>query len=652
MKHIVLLALAFGFNNYEPSPKPPNWDFNAQLAAYFAAETREITAATKTELTEIKDWDAFRQIAREELQDMLGLLPLPEKTPLQARITGRVEHDEFTVENIHFQSLPGLYVTGNLYIPKVAKADLPAILYVCGHATVKKDGYNYGAKVNYQHHPAWFARHGYVCLILDTVQLGEIEGVHHGLYSHNRWWWISRGYTPAGVEAWNGIRAIDYLQSRPEVDGNRIGVTGRSGGGATSWWVAALDDRVKVAVPVAGITDLEDHVLNGCVEGHCDCMYIANYHRWDYSKIAALIAPRPLLLSNTDRDPIFPIGGVFRIYQQVRQVYEQVGAADQFALHTTAGPHQDVQELRVHAFRWFDRHLYDRDMLIEKPATKFFEPEQLRVFDELPVDAINVRIDESFVPRALPAAKVLETTSEEQAIARWQKDLKEKVFRNWPTPSAIPVLEMLDFKNGSSASLTTYGLKTDEYTHLPIFRIQSRDRKARKKKRIIILDDDNWRSWAGQLAAIFPDAYFWSDVTPSAGQNEKLEEVLASAGDVFLVSVRGAGPARFSGDSRKQTHIRRRYYLLGQTLHSMQTWDILQAIRSVTGERGFLKTTPVTASADGTSAGMLLYASLFVEKELFLDLSNVPKSHAEGPYYLGVMRYLDLPAAMVLSGAP
>src|SRR5262249_46856047 len=126
------------------------------------------------------------------------------------------------------------------------------------------------------------------CLILDTLQLGEIPGIHHGSFpQHKMWWWHTLGYTPAGIECWNGMRALDYLQTRKEVDPKRIGVTGRSGGGATSWWVAAADERVQCIVPVAGIADLQAHLIGetpvhkgtpprfekGVVSGHCDCMY-------------------------------------------------------------------------------------------------------------------------------------------------------------------------------------------------------------------------------------------------------------------------------------------------------------------------------------------------------------------------------------------
>ncbi|MGE5293885.1 MAG: alpha/beta hydrolase, partial [Solirubrobacterales bacterium] len=248
----------------QPEPLRPA---DRQLAEYFRSETAKLQSQCLSDVKTLEDWQAKRVVYKQQLLEMLGLDPFPEKTPLNAVVTGTVDQEKFTVENLQFQSMPGLYVTANLYVPKNLNKPAPAILYVCGHGEVKKDNISYGNKVAYHHHGAWFARNGYVCLVIDTLQLGEIQGIHHGTYRYDMWWWNCRGYTAAGVEAWNCIRALDYLQTRKEVDASRIGVTGRSGGGAYSWWIAAIDERIKAAVPVAGITDLQNHVVDGCVEG-------------------------------------------------------------------------------------------------------------------------------------------------------------------------------------------------------------------------------------------------------------------------------------------------------------------------------------------------------------------------------------------------
>jgi dienelactone hydrolase len=236
------------------------------IANYFRSECERIAASGLVTARSASDWRRNRPELRRQLFDMFGLDPLPPRGDLKAVVTGTLERDGIVVENLHFQSSPGLYVTANLYRPKEVTKPLPAVLYLCGHAGVKKGNVSFGNKCAYTHHGSWFAKNGYVCLAIDTLQLGEIEGIHHGTRRYDRWWWMSRGYTPAGVEAWNCIRALDYLETRPEVDRDRIGATGRSGGGAYCWSILGLDDRVKAAVPVAGIVDLQSYVVDGAIE--------------------------------------------------------------------------------------------------------------------------------------------------------------------------------------------------------------------------------------------------------------------------------------------------------------------------------------------------------------------------------------------------
>ena len=435
------------------------------ISEYFRAQTAELQERCLADIKTLEDWEAKKEVYRRQLFEMLGLDPFPAKTDLKPVITGRVEHEEFFVENLHFQSVPGLYVTCNLYIPKGLTEPAPTILYVCGHAVGIKDGVRYGNKAPYQYHGAWFARHGYVCFVIDTVHRGEIEGIHHGTKQYDMWWWNSRGYTSAGVEAFNSMRALDYLETRKEVDSSRFGVTGRSGGGAYSWWLAALDDRIKVAVPVAGITDLQNHVVDGCVEGHCDCMFMVNTYRWDYPLVAALVAPRPLLISNSDKDSIFPLDGVVRVYEKARRIYKLCGAEKNIGLHITEGPHRSTQALRVHTFTWFNRFLKGETPLIDKPAVPFFEWEQLKVFDELPADSINMRIQETLTAKASPPSVPRSPGQWAKQRTGWMNALREKSFRGWPSQAqACP----LDVEQIFSVQRHGIRLSAVSYTHLTL----------------------------------------------------------------------------------------------------------------------------------------------------------------------------------------
>ena len=230
----IVILLAASIAQADPPKTPPApLPGEKLIQAYFQRQAKQIGDAELRDIKTHDDREKARPELRRQLLEMLGIWPLPARTDLQAKVTGKIERPKFTVEKIVFQSMPGLYVTGNLYIPKPAPTKAPTVLYVCGHGNVVKDGVSFGSKVYYQHHPAWYAEHGFVSLIIDTLELSEIPGEHHGTYRDKMWWWHTLGYTPAGVECWNGMRAIDYLETRPEVDAKRIGVTGRSGGAPT-----------------------------------------------------------------------------------------------------------------------------------------------------------------------------------------------------------------------------------------------------------------------------------------------------------------------------------------------------------------------------------------------------------------------------------
>ncbi|HUG17906.1 MAG TPA: acetylxylan esterase, partial [Planctomycetaceae bacterium] len=586
---------------------------DAMIAEYFRHETAKLTADCLADVRTKEDWENKKPEYRRQLFEMLGLDPLPERTPLHETITGTIEHEEFLVEKLHFQSRPGLYVTGNLYRPKNMTGKLPAILYVCGHGRVKKDGISYGNKASYQHHGGWFARNGYVCLIIDTLQLGEIEGIHHGTYNHNMWWWNSRGYTSAGVEAWNCIRALDYLQSREEVDPERIGVTGRSGGGAYSWWIAALDERIKAAVPVAGITSLHNHVVDGTVEGHCDCMFMVNTYRWDFPLVAALVAPRPLLISNSDKDRIFPLEGVIDVYSKTRRIYDLYGARDRLGLQITEGPHKDTQELRIHAFHWMNRFLKDEDPLIDKTAIKFFEPEQLKVFGDLPADELNTKIQESFT--VVAAASVPESGADwADSTRRWRTQLQGKSFRGWPQAAPDLNLEPAFSAERDGIRFSAWDFTSQESIRLRLYFAHRANLKPDELELVVlnVLDEQGWRDF---LAALRPGfEHQLSDETLPEGSSDRYEEqkILFQNfkwGMAYLAP-RGIGPTAWDQSERKQTQHRRRFQLLGQTLDGMRVWDIVRGCAALR-QAAPVTSTPLWLQAERNMSCNTLYAALF-----------------------------------------
>jgi dienelactone hydrolase len=626
------------------------------LSAYFQAETQQLSDACLADIKTLGDLEGHRNEYRQELREMLGLDPLPPRTALEAVVTGKVEREGVIVEKVYFQSRPHLYVTGNLYLPAKQSGTVPAVLYLCGHSNLKKNGVSYGAKVTYQHHGAWFAQNGYACLVIDTLQLGEIEGLHHGTNREGMWWWNSRGYTPAGVETWNAIRAIDYLVSRPEVDAERIGVTGRSGGGAYSWFVTALDDRVKVAVPAAGITTVKNHIVDGCIEGHCDCMFFVNAYRWDFAQLAALAAPRPLLIANTDRDKLFPLDGVMDIYRRVRRIYESQDDGPSVALQIAAGPHEDGQVLQLHAMQWFNQHLKKTNLVVNSVAKDVFEPEELRVFEKLPADQINTQIHETFV-RIAATPKIPNTVAEwERQRDEWLKDLREKSFRGWPRevhnpePRAKAPLKPEFDTHVSNVRFCAYDFDSQPNVRLRLYLLLPSDVPPAKLEKVAlrVMTESEWAEFLAAMQIDCAKQLDGEDLPkPSTKSYKELRQILAANCAVAFIAPRGIGPTAWSGNEKQRIHIRRRFMLLGQTLDGMRIWDTRRAMQTLRSIEGFAKV-PLSLVGQDSMAGVAMYAALFEPEVAGVYVGGLPASHRDGIDLLNVQRYLDMPQVVAM----
>ncbi len=597
---------------------------------YLAARAEEFEREFLPGINRAADFEKIRPALREDLFDMLGLKPMPARSPLKATITGRIEQPGCVIEKLHFQSMPGLYVTANLYLPHLAHPvrplgaeRYPAILYQVGHYNQHRREGNKAAPDCIQQ-GIWFATHGYAALMIDTLELSEIAGLHRGLLSGGRWWWHSTGYTPAGVEAWNAIRAIDYLVSRPEVDADRIGATGISGGGIGTFWVAAADERVKAAAPVSGMGDLTFYAGEDGISRHCDCFFFYNRARWNWTTVCSLICPRPLLFVNSDNDVYFPMANNERIINRLERLYSLFGASDMVDAVISVGGHGYRTDIRRAAYEFFNRHLKgdarrvtDPDAVTAADGSPALDRKLLRVFPEdtdLPVDHINTKIDEIFVTLAKPA---LPATGN---FDSWRGDLLDRLrkaaFAAWP-PAAPPA-------------------------YAPALGGESRAGKETTEDGIEV----HWRWAPGKDANGTPWLIVLNPDEDPAKPTEWSRGVVGG-GSALLLCARGVGPGAWNRD-KFPNPIERSMALLGGTVDGGRVWDIMTVAGRFAAEGVRWR-----AAGRGRAGILAAYAALYqpaIEAVVAVDppASHRPRSASEeyGPPLLNVLRVMDIPEAL------
>lgn len=281
---------------------------------------------------------------RQRLRDCIGLEPLPPRTPLNAQTVSKAEWEDGTIENIVFESQPNFPVTGNLYLPHQGDFPTPAVLVVPGHNMTEGKWGEHGLCLS-------LAKLGLVALAIDPAGQGErrVAGNEHQLGFEI----LLTGQSNEAVRVWDNMRAIDYLAGRAEVDADRIGMTGVSGGGEMTFYTTALDERIKVAAVGCFLTSYNQFLRYG--GRHCLCNYLPGIIRdAEEVDIGALIAPRPLLILNGNNDPIFPLEGTEDTYAQLQQIYRNIGAEEGVSLVTGDVGHGFTPEMQGERLRWFE----------------------------------------------------------------------------------------------------------------------------------------------------------------------------------------------------------------------------------------------------------------------------------------------------------
>lgn len=350
-------------------------------------------------------WNTRRRIVRETLLLRSGLWPEPEKCPLNVKVFDERAGDGFTVSKVYFESLPGYFATGNLYRPSKGTPPYPAVITPHGH-------WGYGRLQNSEQGSIPgrcidFARMGFVVFSIDMVGYNDSFQLPHDPFKSRAQLKadVPQPYEPrtmradfdfpdaelygfnlGGVQAWNAIRGVDFLESLPYVDKNRIGATGASGGASQTIFLMIADDRIKVAAPV-NIIGVEKHP--GCKCENMPGLWIDT----STIELAAAFAPRPLLLMSATEDP-WTHSTPTREYPMLRKYYDLFGAGDMIKnVHITAG-HNYNADTRAAVYEWFCTHLDAPFPPIRKPVPVSPELQalgDLRVFPDgvLPENAVT-----------------------------------------------------------------------------------------------------------------------------------------------------------------------------------------------------------------------------------------------------------------------
>jgi cephalosporin-C deacetylase-like acetyl esterase len=326
-----------------------------------ADELYDLRDAEIAKLETKGDWRSRQIWVKQKLNELIG--PFPDKTPLNPKIIDVLQKDGYRVEKLVYESMPGFYVVGCVFIPDNMQGKAPAILNVIGH---NQEAFR--AEL-YQTVYLNLVKKGFIVLAIDPIGQGEAVqfydpeiGFSYAGYSvveHNYAGNLTflSGISVARYFAWDGIRGIDYLISRKDVDPDRIGVTGFSGGGTVTSYIAALDDRVKVSVPCSwstssrwqtetkGTQDAESFFYHGLKEGIT------------FEDLLEVRAPLPTLMTFTSRDEYLSIQGAREAYHEAKRAYETFGKGDHIQLVEDDYKHWLTPKIRVAIYSFFMEHL-------------------------------------------------------------------------------------------------------------------------------------------------------------------------------------------------------------------------------------------------------------------------------------------------------
>ncbi len=474
-----------------------------------------------------------RAYVREQMIRDLG--GFPARTPLNARVVGTLDRDGYTIEKVIFESQPHFYVTGNLYLPKTGHPPYPGVLFPLGHEEGGK------SNADWQQTLSDFARRGYICFTWDPLGQGERVQLYDPDLEAGKISGSTEEHTVMGVQClllgyslarytiWDGMRALDYLLSRPEVDSTRIACTGNSGGGTHTAYLSALDDRIKLAMPSCYITSWRRLLESIGPQDAEQCIPPWIGQGLDHGDFVLAFSPKPYLILSAIRD-FFSINGARETYEEAQHVYAVMGAADKICQFEADNGHGYLQPRRMAAYRWLGKWFKGQeDDSPEVPVTLASE-EELRCTDSGQV-AVSLggetvlTLNQKRYEQLKPARPAL---NDAQALTAFQKEIRSKVQQLAAYPHSSASLDVKPFgvihKNGYHIEKLTY--ESEPGIIIPSLLFVPETGEARKPG-VLYVNSDGKANSSDEIQALVKsgavvmaiDARGWGETSPVADWN-------------------------------------------------------------------------------------------------------------------------------------
>jgi cephalosporin-C deacetylase-like acetyl esterase len=588
------------------------------------------------------EWQTMRSDIRNRFIASLGLdrelvdAPPDRRGDLRARVVGEVDRsrDGYRIELIEYQTRPRFYVSANLYLPASPPAGrLPAVFSPHGHWQTGKHTRALQIRC------ANLARRGYAVLLVDTI--GQSERTFMGHRDAPAHALLYAGASMPGLQVWDNIRGLDYLCSRPEVDATRIGVTGASGGGNHTMYLAAVDGRVSTAVPVCAVEMFDTYFR----KSQCVCETVPDLLTYaDKPHLLGLIAPRPLLIMNGLRDGGFSTLSARQAYDRTQQIYElHEGGRERLALYETNVEHSYDRAMRERAYAWFDQWLQglspEEAAARSREADTWVEAEEDETLCVWGHGSAGDRPDgahtlATYYAQIAPPVAIQNPKSDIQNPNDLRRRIIDEAFGGWPerTPLRPEVVDTVE-RQDCAIELLTYWSEDEVPVPALLFR--------------------PLRTPAGRIPAV---VYTSPAGKGRAPELRAVHEVVRAGAAVLAIDYRGQGETAaggHGGGSQGELPAVERGILLHQPLFGGRVWDVLRGVEYL-ASRADVDPAAVYVWGEGDASLLALYAAALDERVAGAACLGGPSSYrapAAGDA-VSLAAWLVVPGLLALADVP